>query len=441
MKIAVIADDLTGANATGVRLSKQGFKTVTMMEGETAPLFDYYDAICIDTNSRHVSPIEAKRRVMEAASLMLDHGASLICKRIDSTVRGNIGVEITALLEALGEHATAVVIPSFPDSGRITIGGYLLVNGMPVQETDVAHDPISPITQSFVPELIAKQSGMSVESIGLDVVLDGSRAVTNRLYELIQENKRIIVVDAVTDEQIDTVAAAMAAINKTFIAVDPGPLSVAYANAKRGQSSQKGKVLVTVGSATSLTGYQLQHLIQQWGVNPIYVNPLQLTRHSEAREKEIECAVIAGLDRLQTDKVIVVTTYHPDQQLLNLAELATSEGTSEDLIAKRITCGLAEISCQIFIRSKERISACFSSGGDVTRALCAETGATGIKLNDEVFSLAAYGRFIGGVMDDIPIVTKGGLVGDVEAISTCVRFLLSRISNLSEKGVSEVETE
>src|SRR5690606_2883421 len=128
------------------------------------------------------------------------------------------------------------------------------VNGMPVQETDVAHDPISPITQSFVPELIAKQSGMSVESIGLDVVLDGSRAVTNRLYELIQENKRIIVVDAVTDEQIDTVAAAMAAINKTFIAVDPGPLSVAYANAKRGQSSQKGKVLVTVGSATSLTG-------------------------------------------------------------------------------------------------------------------------------------------------------------------------------------------
>jgi D-threonate/D-erythronate kinase len=29
MKIAVIADDLTGANATGVRLAKYGFSTKT----------------------------------------------------------------------------------------------------------------------------------------------------------------------------------------------------------------------------------------------------------------------------------------------------------------------------------------------------------------------------------------------------------------------------
>ena len=427
MKIAVIADDLTGANATGVRLSKHGFNTVTMTQ-ETASLPRNYDAFCIDTDSRNVSPVEAKRRVVEAASLMQDLGATLFCKRIDSTVRGNIGVEISALLEVLGKRATAVVMPSFPDSGRITVGGYLLVNGKPVQETDVAHDPISPITQSFIPNLIEEQSGMSVASVGLDVVLDGTGAVKDRFCELIDENKRIIVVDAVTNEQIDTVAAAMAAIDKTvIIAVDPGPLSAAYANAKRGQSDRKRKILVTVGSATPLTGTQLQHLAHLWDVNPVYVSPLHLARHSEERSREIDRAVAAGIDRMETDQVIVVTTHHPGQQLLDLAELATSEATSEDVVAKRITSGLAEISCCISKCGAERIGACFSSGGDVTRALCTEAGATGIHLNDEVFSLAAYGQFIGGDMDGVPVVTKGGLVGNVEGISTCIRFLLNEL--------------
>lgn len=174
MKIAVIADDLTGANATGVLLSKQGFSTATIIQGLSYPSAAY-DAICIDTDSRYVSPEEAKRRVKQAVTFMLNHGVKLFCKRIDSTVRGNIGAEIDAVLDVLGEEAVAVVMPSFPASGRITVGGCLLVNGVPLQETDVARDPVSPLTQTYVPDIIVEQSRQSITHIGMDAVLSGSQ--------------------------------------------------------------------------------------------------------------------------------------------------------------------------------------------------------------------------------------------------------------------------
>src|SRR5690606_42127559 len=55
-------------------------------------------------------------------------------------------------------NSVAVVVASFPDSRRISSGGYLLVDSVPVQETDVAKDPQRPIKESYIPGVIQKQS-------------------------------------------------------------------------------------------------------------------------------------------------------------------------------------------------------------------------------------------------------------------------------------------
>src|SRR5690625_7899899 len=80
-------------------------------------------------------------------------GAKIICKRIDSTARGKIGLEIDTVLNELGENSVAIVVAAFPDSDRITSGGYLLVDSLPVQETDVAKDPLKPIEESYIPAI------------------------------------------------------------------------------------------------------------------------------------------------------------------------------------------------------------------------------------------------------------------------------------------------
>jgi D-threonate/D-erythronate kinase len=430
MRIGVIADDLTGANATGVRLAKQGFKTATIVQNALFPTSNKYDAICIDTDSRYLPKEIAVDRVRRAVKSLKQWKAQVFCKRIDSTIRGNIGFEIDTVLNELGEQSIAVVVPSFPDSGRITTGGYLLVDGIPVQETDVAKDPLMPINKSYVPSVIEKQSTYSVSLIGLDVVLSGAEAITKSLNEKIEQGHRIVVIDAVNDEQIEAIAMAMTKIrDKNLIPVDPGPLTAYYSKAYLQQKVDAKKLLVLVGSVTSLTGRQLHYLLAKTNATPVYVDPQKLASFTDSWQEEVDRAAAVGLEILKKETILIVTTYHPGNKVINLKALSELEQVSVDSLAKRITDGLAVIGRKIIEQSKYPFSGCFTSGGDVTASLCAVGRANGIELEDEVLPLTSFGYFVGGYLDGLPVVTKGGMIGDQRAIYKSLRFLQTKMTN------------
>lgn len=429
MKVGVIADDLTGANATGVRLTKQGFIAATMVYYDQPPLTGSYNAICVDTDSRYARKDIAQMRVQKVLENFKTWGAEVICKRIDSTVRGNIGVETDAVLDDLGEKSIAVVVASFPDSGRITSGGYLLVEGVPVQETDVAKDPVAPLTQSYVPDIIQKQSKYPVSHIGLETVLAGEQSIETALREEINKGNRIIVLDVVTDEEIQSIANGMASIKDyKLVPVDPGPLTAAYSKAVSQQAKAiNKKMIVTVGSVTSLSEKQLHYLTDKTNSRPIYVDPAKLASFSDSWEHEVDRAVQEALREIIKQDVLIITTNSPTSKRLNLKELAVAEEVSQDALAKRISDGLGKITRLVIEGCNCEIGGCFSSGGDVTASLCSIGKAEGIKLEDEVLPLVAYGQFIGGYFDGIPLVTKGGMVGDKKAIYTCVKYLQAKI--------------
>ncbi len=427
MKIGIIADDLTGANATGVRLAKEGFKSATIVLGGTIPINGGFTSISVDTDSRYCSPKEAQNRVRLAFEQLSAWGAGIIGKRIDSTVRGNIGVEVDILLDVIGKDGAAIVVPSYPDSGRVLSGGYLLVDGVPVQETDVAKDPMNPIKESHIPTLLTHQSRYKVAHIGLGIVLKGKESIEKELLGCFDAGYRNIVIDAVTNEEIDTIADAMVSIKgRVLIPVDPGPLSAAYARMIDQQHKHKKKWVVTVGSVTSLSAHQIRYLIDKTNSHPIYVDAKALASLTGSWNKEIERASKEALNQIKKQDILIITTYNPNSSTLNLSDIAKSEGTREDKLAKRITEGLAQISKCIVKQTDVPIEGIFSCGGDVTAAICAVTEAKAISLEDEVIPLAAYGRFIGGTMDGIPVVTKGGMVGDKKSIHTCVKYLMTK---------------
>ncbi|TQR07793.1 four-carbon acid sugar kinase family protein [Psychrobacillus soli] len=431
MKIGVIADDLTGANATGVRLLKNGFTSATVVFDGEVPTKGGFTALGIDTDSRYCVATEAETRVLKAYEQLSTWGASVITKRIDSTVRGNLGVETDALLTAVGKNSVAIVVASFPDSGRVVSGGYLLVDGVPVEATDVGKDPMNPITKSHVPTLMEEQSNYSVSHIGLGKVLKGKEAIQLELMRQIEAGHRIIVVDAVTNEEIDHISEAMISIEGThFIPVDPGPLTASYGRMKAHQNVQTNKFIVTVGSITPLTGRQLNYLIDKKAAQPVYVNTEALASITSAWEAEIDRATNEALIKLETQEMLIITTYSPGTEKLDLSEIASREGVTEEKLAKRITEGLARVTNNVVLQTEHTIDGTFSSGGDVTAALCAVSNAEAIGLQDEVLPRAAYGQFIGGTFDGIPVITKGGTVGDKYSIYKCVRFL----TNKTEEG-------
>lgn len=430
MKVGVVADDLTGANATGVRLSKEGFTAATVVFDGDIPDTAELNAICIDTDSRYAPDQLVVRRVKKATKQLREWGAKVICKRIDSTVRGKIGLEIDTVLGELGENSVAIVVAAFPDSGRVCSGGYLLVDGIPVQDTDVAKDPVMPITASYVPAIIQEQSEFPVGHIGLDIVLTESYQIKESIEAEIKEGKRIIVIDAVTDEDIDTIAEAMAYIKGiNLVPVDPGPLTAAYSKAYTHQHSEQSKIIVTVGSVTSLTGHQLRYLMDKSDSKPVYVSAEKLATMGQSWEKEVERAVVEALEQIKRDDVLIITTHKEGNGLVDFKTIAATENTTQDALAKRITDGLAKITRLVMEQTNFPIHGCFTSGGDVTASLCALSMASGIKLEDEVLPLAAYGTLIGGHFPDLPIVTKGGMVGDKKAIFASVKYLKTKRSN------------
>ncbi|GGE53198.1 hypothetical protein GCM10011391_35100 [Pullulanibacillus camelliae] len=433
MKIGVIADDLTGANATGVRLSKQGFQAATMVYYDQPILAASINAICVDTDSRYADERVARMRVNRVLDHLKDWKADVICKRIDSTVRGNIGVELESVLNRLGERSIAVVVASYPDSGRISSGGYLLVDGVPVQATDVAKDPVRPLTQSYIPSIIQKQSHYAVSHMGLDTVLAGASAIFKALQKHIEKKNRIIVIDAVTNEEIEEIAQAMVSIKDyLMIPADPGPLTAAYSKAYTSQRSRNKKIIVTVGSVTSNSQRQMQYLIEKIKAEPIYVNAEKLASASESWDEEIDSTVKRALKEIIRQDIIVITTVPLGDEQLNLEEIVKREGQTQDYLAKRIADGLAKITRLVIQSTDQDIGGCFSSGGDVTASLCSVGSAEGIRLRDEVLPLVAYGQFIGGHLDGIPLVTKGGMAGDKKAIYTSVKYLLTQ-NTLIEK--------
>ncbi|KGI83365.1 membrane protein, partial [Exiguobacterium mexicanum] len=99
----------------------------------------------------------------------------LIYKKIDSTFRGNIGIEIeTVMSEA--NLKLAIVAAAIPAAGRVTLNGECLVNGKPLIETEFASDPKTPVVSSRIQTIIHQQTALPVIEISLEQIRSGQFA-------------------------------------------------------------------------------------------------------------------------------------------------------------------------------------------------------------------------------------------------------------------------
>lgn len=431
-KVVIIADDLTGANATSVLLVRQGFNAVTFLNLDKYSGEEHKDLniVSISTDSRGVEKDTAYHRVKDVVEFFKDEEVTLFSKRIDSTLRGNIGVEISAILDNLNDDTLAIVVPSFPTSGRVCIGGYLMVNQVPLEKTDVAKDPKTPIFTSSVVKLIGVQTEYKIGFIELDMVLKGIESIKDAILGEKERGCRVIVIDATTDDDILKIAKAVKSTGIKAISVDPGPFTAAlaeeYLEIPTGGPGQK--VMLTVGSVSNLTRKQLDEVKLRY--SPLFVNVSALNLiYDETCKDEINKVVEKVVKDVSDYDVIGVITTSKEDEVLNLKNIAKELEISEEEVSQRISDGLADITIGVLEKTDSLIGGLFTSGGDVTVAVCKALGSAGIEVKDEVLPLAVYGRITKGRYNNMPIITKGGLIGDDKAIITCVEYLLTKLSN------------
>ena len=427
----VIADDLTGANATGVLLTKIDFKTYTVMNQERLSLDNLADCDCVvyPTDSRSVDSAIAYNRVYNVAQILKHPDIKLYSKRIDSTLRGNLGSETDALLDALENDAVAMVVPCFPSSNRIIVGGYLLVNSLPLHKTEAAIDPKNPIHTSVAAQLFRSQSKYPVDSVFLQDIAQGKEHVIQKIRALKQAGVRTVLFDSVTQEDIELVADAVIESGVGFIAVDPGVFTSTLARKLivPTQSRKKQRVLVAVGSVNAVARDQVKQLLLSQKVHNVYIDTRELLEDEDRKEAEISRVVHELLEGCENYEIcsIVGGGILPERRV-PFEPYIEVKGCSADDLSDTINKAIAEMSYQI-LSSHNGFEGLYSCGGDITVAICRRFRTVGLRLLSEVLPLAAYGELMGGDFEGLKIITKGGMVGDENAIVTCTRYLKEKL--------------
>lgn len=430
LKTVIIADDLTGANDTGAILAKNGMKVGTLLQKSDINKFNKFDVLCITTNSRALKPSEAYDRVKDAANMFKNKDELFFSKRIDSTLRGNVGYEIDSIIDTLGEDTFAIVVASFPDSGRVSIGDILLVNGIPLEKTEVVKDPTCPVKTSRITEIVKTQTKYNVGFVPLDKVLKGSETIKNEIIRNAKDGNRVIIIDAYTNDDISEIARACIDSKLKFVAVDPGPFTAVSADLlnkdKDKETLLEGKVLCGIGSASSLTRQQIKSLKEKYNPLIIKTNTVDFL-DDEKRGKEIERVVDEITSKEDNYNTLLVTTTLEDNDVLDFSVIKERFSLDKKECANLITESIAEIIYTIIEKLDTKVGSVYTSGGDVTEAFCNRIRADGIEVLDEVVPLAIYGKVIGGICDKKPILTKGGLVGKDDTLITCVEYLYQKM--------------
>lgn len=434
-KCVVIADDLTGGNATGVMISGYGYNTYSIVNKDGLNLEDMPECDCIvyPTNSRALPAKEAYDLVYEATNFFKDENIKVYSKRIDSTLRGNLGSETDAMLDALDNDAVAMVVPCFPQAERIIVGGYVLVKGIPLHKTEAAADPIASIDSPLPVNLFKKQSKYDIGSIMIDDMMYGEEYIADKIKLFKQEGKRIIVFDSISQEDMDLIANAIIKSGVNFITVDPGiftatMVSKLVPNAKN--EKQINRVLAVVGTTNAVARGQLEEFLEtQPKALNVYAETEEFLRSEERREKEITRVVNEVLYKYQDyDMCTVVGDGIFPAKRISFKTYMEYYNIDAEGVSKMINDAFAEITEKI-LKGEKSFQGLYTSGGDITIAVCRRLKVAGLKLIEDVAPLAAHGIMMSGEFNGLKIVTKGGMVGDKYAMKTCMNYLSRKINS------------
>lgn len=401
----VFADDLTGANDTGVQFARAGLRTRVCFDAVPDPLHDAGEVIVVDTDSRHCAPAQAYQRVYAAALACARRALPILYKKVDSTLRGAIGAELDAVIDAFGVQLV-VLSPAFPANGRTLLDGVLYLGDTPVAQSPFAHDPQQPVTESHLPTLLASQSARPVHALDLRVITGGAGELAARLAALRTPQGAIAVCDAVTDDHLaGIVEAAHRAGEGCLLAGAAGlarPLAQRFAAAR--QASSPAHVLVVIGSLHPLARAQVDELIRQHAAIVIALDPAAVA--DDAAWQAWLAHILRRLESVPPAVPILLTT---PVQPVNTAHTA--------LLLPRLAALAAAVMAHTPIRGV------VATGGATVRALSHGWGATGIELHDEIAPGIALGSVRGGARDGLTLVTKAGGFGDDATLAAIVHHL------------------
>jgi uncharacterized protein YgbK (DUF1537 family) len=447
LSVGIVADDLTGACDTALQFFSTHAKTYVLpdvhrlSESSTLAAENQDNQVwSVNTASRHGSPHEAQAAVRQAVSLCRERfGVENFYKKIDSTLRGHIAHECLGMLDELKAQC-CVIVPAYPQEGRRTVGGYQLVRGIPVEKTVVARDPLFPVRQSHVPTLLEQQTRPEIVGhIPLSCVLHGAGPILVKLNEMIKNGRKLVVVDATSNEDLEQIALAIDKAQKSANILPCGSAGLAQAlselwatepetgtmmPAKPNVSAPISPILIVSGSNTDVTRQQIQRLAENY---PYYGQGSQLTLFDLTPERilglePLDALVSQIVDALSEQNTVVLSTTLQEESYLRTLELAREHEVSETQASRKAQALLGTLTRIVLSRVNAKL---VLIGGETTCAVCETLESDTLEIVDEAepsipLTIDNHGRWM---------VTKSGGFGTPMSLANVVKFIKQRESS------------
>jgi len=425
LKIAVIADDMTGAADTGIQFlpSLAPGYLIDHRFLKSARFPDPPMALSVYTNTRALPASRAKRVLSEAAQGVRDRRPARVYKKIDSTLRGNIGAEVEVLLEVLG-LGVSFIAPAFPEQGRTTLSGTHLVHGRPVAETEAARDPLTPVTGSCLPEWVGRQTRLKVGHIGADFLEGGAERTAKEIDRLRNLGVSHYTFDAIKQAHLDRIVTlASHWYPESLLCGSAGlaqSLAASFAGKEKDRSPSEdfslkhGPLLLVCGSASKTLQGQVDELVKTSGCAREILPPRLLA------DPDGRALWEAPLRR---------TASALSRHGLTL-QIGPREKETPPLDPESLVRGLARFVGLLIKRV--RPGGLFLSGGDTASAVLDMLKAHPVRLVRQLSGGLVQGVAMEGPMAGRLLVTKAGAFGKPEALSNLYHLLFQGKANANE---------
>lgn len=408
-RILILADDLSGAADCAIACRRRGLDA----EVALGPWYEPSGAsiFAVDADTRGLNAADAAERMYELAASLKVEGCTVLFKKIDSTLRGHLRVELAAVLDARRAriaHPIAVVAPAFPANGRTTLEGVVHLHGRPLNESDLwRREEMS--GEANIAQMLG--DGLRCVHVEIGTLRGGVEASVVRGLDA-----DVIVCDAASEDDLMAVARLAAALGERAIWVGsaglahciPEAMGVVSLHAAEPDAylPSSGPVLFVIGTAAARTRDQVRHLLSSSEIRSIVIPSRILLGEKQCEPwhrfaTELVSAVENG------DDVILLCDAEPGRESGRRAEVSVA--------LAEMTAGLGE-----------KVGTLVASGGETARKVLDRWGVRALMLQGELEAgvpISSANR-IGSPA--LTVITKAGDFGQEDALLRCLKRVKER---------------
>ena len=417
-KLLIIADDFTGANDTGVQFSKSQLKTVMISNmDQISKSLESCDVLVVDSESRFDTKETAYRKTFDIGKTVKGKNIKYIYKKLDSTFRGNIGAEISGIMDSLDIRHT-VLVPALPSHGRTTLDGNVYVKGILLANTETAEDPKTPVKESYIPKILSQQTDKMVAVINYTDVLSGEQNLVRIIRQHIYDGIHIIVIDACEEKDLALIASAVTGIKERLLFAGTSGLA-GYLPEYFKLKKEKASNIIIAGSVSEITRNQLDYVRENSAVILINIETTRLFSNERDLEKGRIIDIIKRSSLSGED--IIIRSAPSIESVTESFEKGKEYGFDKFRVSELIASFLGEIA--MYVVQEIRINGIFFTGGDTAIKAAQCLNVSGTIIRDEILPGIVYGNFIEEQYKNIIVITKAGGFGAEDAIWQVLKFL------------------